>query len=54
MTGSTFVIVLALVTLGAFLAGGAFERWVVRRAWQKGERTTMGRREEERRLEENV
>lgn len=44
-----FVIALALTTLAAFGLGGVAERRRVRRAWERGDKTAMGRREEERR-----
>lgn len=49
MNTSIFVIALATVTLASFLLGGMAERRRLRLAWQRGEKTLRGIREEERR-----
>jgi hypothetical protein len=49
MSTSVFIITLAVLTLVAFGLGGYAERRRVRRAWERGDRTFLGQREEERR-----
>jgi hypothetical protein len=49
MNTSIFVIALATVTLAAFTLGGMVERRRLRAAWERGEKTLRGIREEERR-----
>jgi hypothetical protein len=49
MQTTIFVIILATVTLASFALGGVAERRKVRRAWERGEKTWMGLKEEENR-----
>mgnify|MGYP006310308739 FL=1 len=49
MNTSIFVIALATVTLASFMLGGMAERRRLRFAWERGDKTLLGIREEERR-----
>ncbi len=49
MNTSIFIIALATVTLASFGLGGMVERRRLRTAWERGDKTLRGIREEERR-----